>query len=361
MQKRRDKEKRCIFAKRTAAIVLMVLLMLCTASCSGDPGDQGGRSASGLAAEGELAVHFIDVGQADCTLLISQGKAMLIDAGNQNDDALIISYLDNLGIRELEYIVFTHPHEDHIGSGEAIIDAFPVSKIFMLDEYDEGIEGYLGRAIEEKGLETEAPVPGDSVGFGECVLEFLGPVAEYSDANDDSICVRVTHGENNILFTGDAGSGPERDMIESGAYLESDLLKAGHHGSSTSSSYYFLREVNPRYVVISCEKDNMYGHPHEEAMSRFNDLGAEIFRTDTQGTIVTVSDGSAFTFNVEGKKADRPYTEEPEEANYIGNVNSKKYHSPGCGGLPKEENRVYFMSTDAAEKAGYEPCGNCRP
>lgn len=337
------------------ALCISLAIMFTFAACS----DEGGSAA--LPAEGELAIHFIDVGQADCTLLISEGEAMLIDAGNQPDDDLILGYLAELGIDHLKYIVFTHPHEDHIGSGESIVSAIEVDKVFMLDEYDDGIEGYLREEIEYQGIETEAPYPGDTAGFGECRIDFLGPVYEYSDTNDDSICLKVTHGENSILFTGDAGSAPEKDMIEAGMDLEADLLHAGHHGSSTSNSYYFLRESNPRYVVISCEKDNMYGHPHEEALSRFNDLGAEVFRTDEQGTIIAVSDGKIFTFNTEGKKADRPYTEEPEDAKYIGNVNSKKYHLPSCSGLPQEENRSYFMSKDAAEKAGYDPCGNCRP
>lgn len=314
-----------------------------------------------LPAEGELAVHFIDVGQADCTLLVSEGEAMLIDAGNQPDEDLIIDYLDRMGIDRLKYIVFTHPHEDHIGSGEAVINAFDVDKIFMLDEYDDGIEGYLREEIEYLGLDTEEPYPGDTAQFGECLIEFLGPIYNYDDTNDDSICLKITHGENRLLFTGDAGSGPERDMIEEKTNLEADLLHAGHHGSSTSNSYYFLRESNPRYVVISCGEDNMYGHPHDEALSRFNDLGAEVFRTDLQGTIIAVSDGNEFTFNEEGKKADRPYTEEYEEADYIGNINSKKYHLPSCSGLPQEDNRSYFKTKEAAEKAGYDPCGNCRP
>lgn len=352
--------------KRRGQLSLLFLTVLLAAfsftSCAGGDasGNADGRSAA-LPAEGETAIHFIDVGQADCSLIVSEGEVMLVDAGNQADDDLIISYLRDLGIEELKYIVFTHPHEDHIGSGEAIIGTFPVETIFMLDEYDDGIEGYLADAIAQQGIYTETPMTGDAAKLGECVIEFVGPVAEYSDANDDSICLKVSHGENSILFTGDAGSAPEKDMIESGMDLEADLLQAGHHGSSTSNSYYFLRESNPRYVVISCEKDNMYGHPHEEAMSRFNDLGAEVFRTDTQGTVIAISDGVAFTFNCEGKKADRPYTEEPEDANYIGNVNSKKYHLPTCGGLPKEENRVYFMSVEAAENAGYNPCGNCDP
>lgn len=347
--------------KKTKIIVicLIMLLSMVMTACSGSDG--AGGNSSYLPTEGEMAVHFIDVGQADCTLVISEGEAMLIDAGNQPDDDLIISYLNSLGIDELKYIVFTHPHEDHIGSGEAIINAFDVEKIFMLDEYDEGIEGYLKEEIEYLGIETEAPYPGDVAMLGECGIDFLGPIYDYDDANDDSICLRITHGDNSMMFTGDAGSRPERDMIDEGMDLETDLLHAGHHGSSTSNSYYFLRESNPRYVVISCEEDNMYGHPHEEALSRFNDLGAEVFRTDTQGTIIAVSDGKTFRFNTEGKKADRPYTENPEEAKYIGNVNSKKYHLPSCSGLPQEDNRSYFMTKEAAEGAGYDPCGNCRP
>lgn len=344
--------------KSILTLCLITMMALVLASCS-NTGESGGSAL--LPAEGELAIHFIDVGQADCTLLISEGEAMLIDAGNRPDDELILNYLDDLGIEHLKYIVFTHPHEDHIGSGEAIVSSMSVDKIFMLDEYDDGIEGYLKEEIEYQGIEMEAPYPGDAATFGECRIDFLGPIYEYKDTNDDSICLKVTHGENRILFTGDANSGPERDMIEAGMDLEADLFQAGHHGSSTSNSYYFLRESNPKYVVISCEDGNMYGHPHDEALSRFNDLGAEIFRTDTQGTIIAISDGKAFTFNAEGKKADRPYTEDYEDAKFIGNVNSKKYHSLECGGLPKEENRAYFMTEEAAEKAGYEPCGNCRP
>lgn len=346
----------------TVVAALAIFFVFCTSLFSSCAGQSTASSvAAPLQADGELSVHFLDVGQADCTLLVSAGDAMLVDAGNRDDGDLITGYLDELGIERLKYIVFTHPHEDHIGSGQAVIERFAVEKVFMLDEYDDGIEGQLKLAIDQKGIPAEAPMPEDTAQLGECSVEFLGPVRDYDDTNDDSICLRVRHGENSFLFTGDAGSGAERDMIEAGLGLEADVLQAGHHGSSASNSYYFLRSANPAYVVVSCGKDNMYGHPHEEALSRFNDLGAEVFRTDVQGTVIAVSDGMEIAFNVEGKKADRPYTEEPEEAAYIGNLNSKKYHLPTCGGLPKEENRVYFTSVDAAEKAGYEPCGNCNP
>lgn len=352
----RERSRMAVLAALFSFIILCALLL---SSCTGQSTADGG--AASLQADGELSIHFLDVGQADCTLLVSAGEAMLIDTGNRGDSDFIAGYLNELGIDRLKYIVFTHPHEDHIGAGQEIIEHFTVEKVFMLDEYDEGIEGQLSIAVGQKGVPAEAPLPEDTAQLGECSLEFLGPVRDYDDTNDDSICLRVRHGENSLLFTGDAGSAAERDMIEAGIGLEADILQAGHHGSSTSSSYYFLRSVNPAYVIVSCGKDNIYGHPHEEALNRFNDLGAEVFRTDIQGTVIAVSNGTEIAFNAEGKKADKPYTEEPEEAAYIGNINSKKYHLPTCGGLPKEENRVYFMSVDAAEQAGYDACGNCNP
>lgn len=344
---------------KISIIIAVFMTIMCLSSCGvashGKAGDDMPTS------EGALEIHYLDVGQADATLLMSGGEAVMIDAGNRDDDSFIVNYINGMGIEQLKYMVFTHPHEDHIGSGEAIINNFGVDKIYMLDEYDEGVEGYLKRNIESKGIQIERPVPGSMTVFGECEIEFLGPYSDYDNANDDSICLRVIHGNNSIMFTGDAGNRSEREVIENSGDIRADILQAGHHGSSRSNSYYFLREVNPKYVVISCGVDNIYGHPHDEALSRFNDLGAEVFRTDEQGTVIAVSDGDNITFNCEGKKSDRQYNEDYEEAEYIGNINSKKYHLPECGGLPKENNRVYFMSREQAEKLGYEPCGNCIP
>lgn len=340
---------------RKVIVIAMITVVLITSmtSCS--------EGSGVLSSDDDLTIHFLDVGQADATLLTSKGEAMLVDAGNRDDEQFIMNYLREQGVDKLKYLVLTHPHEDHIGSAEAIVNNFDIEKIYMMDEYDDGIEGYVRRAIENNGIETELPLPGDKASFGECEIEFLGPFQNYKNANDDSICLRVQHGENSIMFTGDAGSAPEREIIESGAYIESDILQVGHHGSRESNSYYFLREVNPKYAVISCGEGNMYGHPHEETLSRFSDLGAETFRTDEQGTIIAVDDGRNIIFNCQGKKAKQPYKAEPEDAKYIGNVNSKKYHLPSCSGLPEEKNRIYFMSVEKAEAAGYDPCGRCNP
>ena len=349
-----------VMHKRAALLLFAAVLMVIMTSCSAGAftGDALEKEGSYLPAEDNLTAYFLDVGQADSTLLVSEGEAMLVDAGNRDDADFITGYLNELGIDSLKYIVFTHPHEDHIGAGEAVISDVEVGKIYMLDGYDDGIEGELKRTIDYMGIETEEPSPGDTAVLGECRIEFLGPYSRYDDDNDMSICLKVTHGENSILFTGDAGSAPEREMIENGADIETDILQVGHHGSSSSSSYYFLRESNPRYAVISCGNDNMYGHPHEETLSRLSDLGAEVFRTDVQGTVIAVDDGKNITFNCEGKKAENEHREDHQEAAYIGNVNSKKFHSPDCSGLPKEENRVYFTDIDAAGVLRFRSSGS---
>lgn len=348
--------------KRMKAVTVFISLFIIAmtfASCT--EGSEYGGSTGSASSGDKLTVHFLDVGQADATLLLSDGESMLIDAGNRDDAAMISEYIRKLGIEKLNNIVFTHPHEDHIGSGEYILESFGAEHIYMPSDFSGDIGERLKRRIKELGIDTVNPIPGDNIAFGKCRVEFLGPYEDYADTNDDSLCLRVINGKNSMMFTGDAGRIPERVMVESGLQTESVLLHAGHHGSSTSNSYYFLRAVNPEYAVISCGKNNMYGHPHEETLSRFSDLGAEVFRTDEQGTVIAEDDGSTITFNCEGSKPENEHIDGYEEAKYIGNINSKKYHLPTCGGLPDARNRIYFMSIERAEAAGYDPCGRCQP
>ena len=352
---------------RAAVLGFLIALVLLFSGCA-EAANESGTSGSSYAppASGELKITFLDVGQADCTLLESGGQTMLIDAGNRGDADLIIQYLDNLGTTRLDYVVFTHPHEDHIGSGSRLVNAFEVGTAYMgAEEFDSGVYRKLIEDLAEQKVNVVHPRPGDQILLGECPVEFLGPVKDYEDVNDDSIVLKVTHGENRFLFTGDAGSEAEKDMISYGYDLKADLLKTGHHGSATSSSYLFLREVNPKYAVIMCETGNDYGHPHEETLSRLRDVGATVYRTDRMGTVTVVSDGKEIVFSVPGIESDREHgTDEGgrgEITSYIGNRNSKKFHLPDCSNLPAEQNRVYFQTRKQAVDEGYAPCGNCNP
>lgn len=214
--------------------------------------------------------------------------------------------------------------------------------------------------VGQQGLTVEIPSPGDAFDLGTARITVLGPVESYAETNDTSIILRVEFGENSFLFTGDMEVSAENDMLDHwGSLWESaDVLKVGHHGSDTSTGYRFLYEVSPTYAVISVGEGNSYGHPHDEPMSRLNDAGCTIFRTDELGTILAVSDGSQITFTWENQSAE-PGNAEKAEMTYIGNKNSKKFHTPDCSSLPAEKNRVEFSSYDEAIDAGYTPCGSC--
>ncbi len=193
-------------------------------------------------------------------------------------------------------------------------------------------------------------------------MTVLGPQKAYEDTNNTSIVLRLDYGETSFLFTGDAERDAEADMLEAGAALQADVLKVGHHGSNTSTSYPFLREVAPEYAVISVGEGNDYGHPHEETMSRLRDADVTVYRTDLQGHIVATSDGESISFAVQ-KNAGVPTnpTQGAQADHYIGNINSKVFHRPDCSGLPAERNQVEFANRTDAVNAGYTPCGRCKP
>ncbi len=332
---------------------IAVLLTACTQNANVSIEDDG------------LEVHFMDVGQADSVLLINSNKAMLIDAGDADAEDIIIPYIKNLGIDKLDVVIFTHPHKDHIGSGSKVIESFDIGKIYMPSKTTttKTFEKLLD-SIELKDVDLIIPNVGDKIEFGNCDVTVLGPVKEYNEINDNSIVVKVNYNDTKFLFTGDMEENSEKDIIDTFVNLDVDVLKVAHHGSETSSSYVFLREVSPKYAVISCGIDNDYKHPHEKILSRLNDVGAEIFRTDKMGTIVAKSNGKEITFNQTGIKSSNNSdndkdTDQILDITYIGNLNSKKLHLDSCKSLPSEKNRVYFKSREKAIKDGYEPCSQC--
>ncbi len=224
---------------------------------------------------GSLAVHFIDVGQADAALVICDGHYMLIDGGNAEDSDLVYSYLKRNGARQLDYMVASHAHEDHIGGLSGALNYAAVDTAFCpVAEYNSKVFQNMVKYLEEQGRSLTVPEPGDKFYLGSAQVEILGPVQEYDDTNDTSIVLRIDYGETSFLFTGDMETGAEKDLLDSGANVGATVLKAGHHGSDTSTSYRFLREVSPQYTVISVGEGNSYGHPSDEVLSRFRDAGA---------------------------------------------------------------------------------------
>lgn len=312
-----------------------------------------------------FVVHFIDVGQADAALLLCGGETMLIDGGNVDDSDLIYSYLTDQGVTHLDYVVCTHAHEDHVGGLPAAFACAEVDTVLCsVTEYDTRPFSNFLDAVERQGLSVSVPHHGDSFAFGDAVCTVLGPINPTDEPNNTSLVLHFQYGQTSFLFTGDAEYEVERDILDLGYDVRATVLKLGHHGSSTSSSYRFLDAVMPEYAVISCGVNNDYGHPHDEVMSRLADARITIYRTDEQGHIVCTSDGAAVRFETE--RSVPPQTPLPEDycETFVLNTNSRKFHDPDCGGVDdiSERNRQdYYGTRQALLDQGYEPCGRCDP
>lgn len=325
--------------------------------------------------QAELTVSFIDVGQGDATLIECGGEAMLIDAGIYSQRNTVTSYISGRGIDNLEYCVATHPHADHIGGMSEVIYSFDVDTlVYPKVETVSDSWNYVLDACDERGVSYLNPEPLDTLSLGGATITVLSPAKNsvYSDLNDYSLVLKLDYENVSFLLTGDAETTVENDLMDKGYNLSADVLKCGHHGSSTSSDPDFINAVNPTAAVISCGKDNEYGHPHSETLSTLESRNIEIYRTDLSSTIVAFSDGETITFSsgdeILGTAAAK--TESTAETSateavyqYIGNINSNIFHIESCSSTSKmsDKNKVYFETREDAENKGYTPCKSCNP
>lgn len=240
----------------------------------------------------DLVVSYLDVGQADSILIENNGEVMLIDAGNNEDGKLLVKYFEQNGIENFKYVVGTHPHEDHIGGMDDIINNFEIGTIYIPDAITttRTFSDVLD-AIEAKNMTYTVPKIGDKITLGEAEIQVLYTGTDISDLNNTSIVLRLVFGDTSFLFTGDATDSTEEDILNSGLNIKADVLKVGHHGSKYSTTEEFLRKVNPKYAIISVGKNNSYKHPEDETLSKLENNKIEIHRTDLEGTVVVTSDG----------------------------------------------------------------------
>lgn len=360
--------------KITAILIAMFILFTCCSCSSETKSSQSSQNVSGISDNSEFTVRFIDVGQADCILVSCDGENMMIDSGNAADGDLVADYVEDLGIKTLNLIVSTHAHEDHLGGFPDIIEEIDVEKTLVSPGgHDTSYSQKFYNSLKKHSIPYSDAEHGDTFNLGSAKVQVVGPITNNEDdLNNTSVVLRLTYRGKSFLFTGDASRSEEKDILEAGYNVKADVLKAGHHGSNSSSNYVFLREVMPEYVVISVGKDNSYNHPGDNAVSRFKDTGATVYRTDMSGSVICTVDENGeikFTYEKTNTNSDKKsnitedsdpfYYEEQTDFKIIGNKNTKVYHKDSCSTLPNEKNRQYFENEESAKKAGYKAHEKC--
>lgn len=370
------------------AVISALLLSSCSAKANTNqaylPEAENDTIYTTVGLNDELRVSFIDVGQGDSEFIeLPNGETMLIDAGTNETGKNVVDYIKSLGYTSINYVVGTHPHEDHIGGLDDVIKTFDIGSIYMpkVTADTKTFEDVLD-AAESKNLIINTAKSGVSIMDTEDLsVKFLAPTLDsYENTNDYSAVVKVVYGDTSYLFTGDAEEFSENLITDD---VNADVLKVGHHGSSTSTSTEFLKKVSPSSAVISCGKGNSYGHPHSETLQKLADMGTAVYRTDELGTIVSVSDGKTINFDTNDTASVSGGSQNTEASNnaaanntssntpsseetgitYVLNTNSKKIHLPECSSVNQisDKNKGYTDNYDEAIKEGYTPCKICNP
>ncbi|HBL41244.1 MAG TPA: MBL fold metallo-hydrolase [Ruminococcaceae bacterium] len=256
--------------------------------------------------ESDFSVHYLDVGQGDCEVIFDHGKVMLIDAGESDESTTVRQYLNHYDVTEIDYVVATHPHSDHIGGLTKLLEEYEIKNVIMPKLSKDNTpttstyERFLN-AVKASGAKVIAANPGSRYTLGQADFQVLAPFEQDDDLNNMSVVLRMEYGTNSFLFMGDAGKRVERQILNKDFAVDCDVLKLGHHGSSTSNSEDFLLASSPKYAIACCGKGNKYGHPHGETVDLLNELGVELLRTDENGTVVASVDSNG-TLTVQKEK-----------------------------------------------------------
>ena len=325
---------------------------------------------------GLMRVHFIDVGQADSAFIeLGNGQTMLIDAGRSGGD--VVDYIRNLQYETIDYVVASHPHDDHIGGMATVLNSFNIGKMYM-PKQAHTISAFTNMldVIENKGIDLYTAKAGTNIlSSGNINIDVLAPFSESnSNLNNVSAVVRITYGKTVMLFTGDAEQIIENQLLNSG--IDADVLKVGHHGAGSASSSSFIKAVSPDIAVISVGEGNSYGHPHADTLAILNEVGANIYRTDEQGTIVVTADqnkkitvdkkASTVKENAPPVVVQTPTEKVEENQPPVSDNQSqvvyrtrtgKKYHRSGCSYLKSK----IETTVSEAQAMGLGPCSRCNP
>ncbi len=331
---------------------------------------------SSNAEETDFELHLLDVGQGLSILVKVDDHYLLYDGGGAKTSSFVVSYLRTQGVIDLDYIVVSHYDEDHLNGIIGALHAFDCATVLAPDYIpDTDIYASYISAIQKKGVSVIYPEKGDVYTLGNASIVIVGPTS-YNNASENNNCISlyIEYGDFRYLLCGDMESEGEEDIINSNDDMSCDLYVVNHHGSASSSSFYFLNHVLPKYALLSCGAYNAYNHPSVETMERLRNIDCELYRTDKQGTIIAYSDGNTLWFNVAPSTdwsggsslggGDIAGVTSLGSTTYVCNMNTYKFHYEYCDSVNKmkEENKMITNeSRDTLIAQGFEPCKNCCP
>lgn len=351
------------------------------------PGNAVTAKADG---QGDMAVHFIDVGQGLAILVQSGGENLLYDGGNRSRADEVVQYLKNQQVETINYMISSHYDEDHLGGLVKCLDNFEVEHVLGSDYvHTSDLFNTFMNTATAHAIIVEYPSVGDTYEFGTGSFTVMAPDGISQNSNDNSVVIRLVNGNNSFMFMGDAEETSEQDMISTGMNLDCDVLSLGHHGSASSTSWDLLEATSPSWAVISCGLNNTYGHPAAETMGKLSDMDIPVFRTDDQGTVIALSDGNTISWTQEpcndytsgsekqstdssadqseqytnDAAATESYAAETDTSDTQGRMvwisaTGSKYHSiPDCGNM--NPNKATQETESQALSQGYEACKKC--